>query len=293
VLGFLLQQVPEIPLEGWVESFVDFITSETFEGFFDALEGFLNLLVDVLEAGLTFLPPLVMVAVFAGLAWLVSNWRIALLTAAGLLLLQGLRLWEDAMLTLALVIAATAVALVVGIPLGIVAAKSRGVETVLRPVLDFMQTMPAFVYLVPAIVLLGLGAAPALVAVVIFAMPPAVRLTMLGLQQVSKETVEAASAFGATGWQTLRKVELPLAMPTIMAGVNQVIMLSLSMVVIAALIGAGGLGEEVYQGLSQLDVGKSFKGGLGIVIIAILLDRITRNIRGGGAQKAGSGIKTA
>lgn len=293
MLGFLLQQVPEIPLEGWVESFVDFITSETFEGFFDALEGFLNLLVDVLEAGLTFLPPLVMVAVFAGLAWLVSNWRIALLTAAGLLLLQGLRLWEDAMLTLALVIAATAVALVVGIPLGIVAAKSRGVETVLRPVLDFMQTMPAFVYLVPAIVLLGLGAAPALVAVVIFAMPPAVRLTMLGLQQVSKETVEAASAFGATGWQTLRKVELPLAMPTIMAGVNQVIMLSLSMVVIAALIGAGGLGEEVYQGLSQLDVGKSFKGGLGIVIIAILLDRITRNIRGGGAQKAGSGIKTA
>jgi len=290
VLGFLLQQVPEIPLEGWVESFVDFITSETFEGFFDALEGFLNLLVDVLEAGLTFLPPLVMVAVFAGLAWLVSNWRIALLTAAGLLLLQGLRLWEDAMLTLALVIAATAVALVVGIPLGIVAAKSRGVETVLRPVLDFMQTMPAFVYLVPAIVLLGLGAAPALVAVVIFAMPPAVRLTMLGLQQVSKETVEAASAFGATGWQTLRKVELPLAMPTIMAGVNQVIMLSLSMVVIAALIGAGGLGEEVYQGLSRLDVGLSFEGGIGIVIIAVILDRITRTVARG---KEKTGIKTA
>lgn len=290
MLGFLLQQVPEIPLEGWVESFVDFITSETFEGFFDALEGFLNLLVDVLEAGLTFLPPLVMVAVFAGLAWLVSNWRIALLTAAGLLLLQGLRLWEDAMLTLALVIAATAVALVVGIPLGIVAAKSRGVETVLRPVLDFMQTMPAFVYLVPAIVLLGLGAAPALVAVVIFAMPPAVRLTMLGLQQVSKETVEAASAFGATGWQTLRKVELPLAMPTIMAGVNQVIMLSLSMVVIAALIGAGGLGEEVYQGLSRLDVGLSFEGGIGIVIIAVILDRITRTVARG---KEKTGIKTA
>ncbi|BBL79916.1 glycine betaine transport system permease protein OpuAB [Rubrobacter xylanophilus] len=287
-----LQQVPEIPLESWIESFVDFITSETFEGFFDALEGSLNLLVDVLETGLTALPPLVMVVVFAVLAWLVSNWRIALLTVAGLLLLQGLGLWEDAMLTLALVIASTAVALVVGIPLGIVAAKSRGVETVLRPVLDFMQTMPAFVYLVPAIVLLGLGAAPALVAVVIFAMPPAVRLTMLGLQQVSKETVEAASAFGATGWQTLRKVELPLAMPTIMAGVNQVIMLSLSMVVIAALIGAGGLGEEVYQGLSQLDVGKSFKGGLGIVIIAILLDRITRNIRGS-ARGAGSGMKTA
>ncbi|QYJ14790.1 Glycine betaine transport system permease protein OpuAB [Rubrobacter xylanophilus DSM 9941] len=285
-----LQQIPEIPLESWVESFVDFITSETFEGFFDALEGSLNLLVDVLEGGLTALPPLVMVVVFAVLAWLVSNWRIALLTVAGLLLIQSLRLWEDAMLTLALVIASTAVALVVGIPLGIVAAKSRGVETVLRPVLDFMQTMPAFVYLVPAIVLLGLGAAPALVAVVIFAMPPAVRLTMLGLQQVSKETVEAASAFGATGWQTLRKVELPLAMPTIMAGVNQVIMLSLSMVVIAALIGAGGLGEEVYQGLSQLDVGKSFKGGLGIVIIAILLDRITRNIARG---KEKIGIKTA
>jgi len=291
MLAFI-QPVPRIPLGERVEDVVSFVT-ENFEWFFSFLESVLTSLVDALSTVLTALPPLAVLGAFYGLAWLVSNWRIALLTAAGLLLLQGLRLWEDAMLTLALVIAATAVALVVGIPLGIVAAKSRGVETVLRPVLDFMQTMPAFVYLVPAIVLLGLGAAPALVAVVIFAMPPAVRLTMLGLQQVSKETVEAASAFGATGWQTLRKVELPLAMPTIMAGVNQVIMLSLSMVVIAALIGAGGLGEEVYQGLSQLDVGKSFKGGLGIVIIAILLDRITRNIRGGGAQKAGSGIKTA
>ncbi|ABG04518.1 binding-protein-dependent transport systems inner membrane component [Rubrobacter xylanophilus DSM 9941] len=288
MLAFI-QPVPRIPLGERVEGVVSFVT-ENFEWFFSFLESVLTSLVDALSTVLTALPPLAVLGAFYGLAWLVSNWRIALLTAAGLLLLQGLRLWEDAMLTLALVIAATAVALVVGIPLGIVAAKSRDVETVLRPVLDFMQTMPAFVYLVPAIVLLGLGAAPALVAVVIFAMPPAVRLTMLGLQQVSKETVEAASAFGATGWQTLRKVELPLAMPTIMAGVNQVIMLSLSMVVIAALIGAGGLGEEVYQGLSRLDVGLSFEGGIGIVIIAVILDRITRTVARG---KEKTGIKTA
>jgi len=139
-----------------------------------------------------------------------------------------------------------------------------------------MQTMPAFVYLVPMVVFLGLGATPALVATVIFAAPPAVRLTLLGIQQVPQNTVEAAQAFGATPWQTLRKVELPQALPTIMAGVNQVIMLALSMVVIAALVGAGGLGEAVVRGLSQLDVGRAFIGGVGIVIIAIYLDRITR-----------------
>jgi glycine betaine/proline transport system permease protein len=146
----------------------------------------------------------------------------------------------------------------------------------LRPVLDVAQTMPAFVYLVPIVVLLGIGAGPALIATVIFAMPPAVRLTMLGIQQVPKDTVEAAHAFGATSWQTLFKVELPLSLKTIMAGVNQVIMLSLSMVVIAGLAGAGGLGEPVVTGLSQLDVGISFVGGVGIVVIAIMLDRITR-----------------
>src|SRR5215217_4200174 len=161
--------------------------------------------------------------------------------------------------------------LIIGIPLGIISAKSRPIEAAMKPTLDIMQTMPAFVYLVPMVVFLGLGAGPALVATVIFAAPPAVRLTLLGIQQVPQNTVEAAQAFGATPWQTLRKVELPQALPTIMAGVNQVIMLALSMVVIAALVGAGGLGGTVVRGLSQLDVGRAFIGGVGIVIIAIYL----------------------
>jgi glycine betaine/proline transport system permease protein len=206
----------------------------------------------------------------------------------GLLFVISLDLWDAAMQTLALVLASTAVALAIGIPIGIIAAKSAAIEAAIRPILDIAQTMPAFVYLVPIVVLLGIGAGPALIATVIFAMPPAVRLTMLGIQQVPKDTVEAAQAFGATPWQTLFKVELPLSLKTIMAGVNQVIMLSLSMVVIAGLAGAGGLGEPVVTGLSQLNVGISFVGGVGIVVIAIMLDRITRaRARGdkGGASK--------
>jgi glycine betaine/proline transport system permease protein len=181
------------------------------------------------------------------------------------------------MLTVALVLSSSIVALALGIPTGILAAQFRVVEALIGPILDFMQTMPPFVYLIPGVVLFGLGIVPALVVTVIFAAPPAIRLTLLGIQQVSKETVEASEAFGATPWQTLIKVELPQAMPTIMAGVNQVIMLSLSMVVIAALIGASGLGENVQRALSQLDVGHGFTAGLGIVLIAIVLDRITRH----------------
>jgi glycine betaine/proline transport system permease protein len=206
----------------------------------------------------------------------------------------SLGLWEEAMVTLALVLAATVVCLIIGIPVGIVAAKNRGVEAAVRPILDFMQTMPAFVYLVPVVVLLSLGNPPAIIATVVFAMPPAVRLTMLGIQQVPKETVEAAHAFGATPWQTLLKVELPLSLRSIMAGINQVIMLSLSMVVIAALAGAGGLGVPVLQGLGQLNVGLSFVGGVGIVILAVILDRITRGMeRGkGGLPNFRSGKKS-
>jgi glycine betaine/proline transport system permease protein len=217
-----------------------------------------------------------MVVILGVIALLLAGWRVALFTVLGLLFVISLDLWEAAMQTLALVLAATVVALAIGIPIGIIAAKSAAVEGAIRPVLDVAQTMPAFVYLVPIVVLLGIGAGPALIATVIFAMPPAVRLTMLGIQQVPKDTVEAAHAFGATPWQTLFKVELPLSLKTIMAGVNQVIMLSLSMVVIAGLAGAGGLGEPVVTGLSQLNVGISFVGGVGIVVIAIMLDRVTR-----------------
>lgn len=269
--------IPQIPLDEWSTSFVDFVTNR-FSGFFDLLQLVIGFFVDMFQTVLTYPPPLLMVAILALIAWFLSGWRVALFTLIGFLLLISMRLWDQSMLTLALVLSATVVSLVIGIPLGILAVQYRVLETVIKPILDFMQTMPAFVYLIPGVVLLGLGNVPALLVTVIFSMPPAIRLTMLGIQQVSRETVEASQAFGATSWQTLIKVELPQAMPTIMAGVNQVIMLALSMVVIAALIGAGGLGAEVQRGLAQLDVGTGFEGGLGIVIIAIVLDRITRNV---------------
>jgi glycine betaine/proline transport system permease protein len=276
MLAFLQSElIPSIPLAEWTESAVEWIT-DTFEGAFDVLSSAIDAVVGSLEYVLLAPPELIMVAILGVIALLLAGWRVALFTVLGLVFVISLDLWEAAMQTLALVLAATVVALVIGIPIGIIAAKSEAVEAVLRPILDIAQTMPAFVYLVPTVVLLGIGAGPALIATVVFAMPPAVRLTMLGIQQVPKDTVEAAHAFGATSWQTLTKVELPLSLRTIMAGVNQVIMLSLSMVVISGLVGAGGLGEPVVAGLGQLDVGISFVGGLGIVVIAIMLDRITR-----------------
>ena len=275
--GILADIIPTIPLAQWVNNFVDWVTN-AFAGPFDVVKTVLGAFVTAIQSILTGPPELVVVAVLTALAWFLAGWRVALFTVIGLLFTISLGLWQDTMLTLALVIAATIVSLIIGIPVGVLAARSAHVEAATKPVLDVMQTMPSFVYLIPMAILLGLGNVPALIATVIFAMPPAIRLTMLGIQQVPRETVEAAHAFGATPGQTLIKVELPLALPTIMAGVNQVIMLALSMVVIAALIGGGGLGAVVVTGLSQLDVGKGFVGGLAIVIIAMILDRVTRNV---------------
>src|SRR5918994_773376 len=288
--------VPRIPLAEWTESGVEWIT-DTFDGAFDLLDTVIDIVIGTLEFVLLSPPALVMVVILGVIALLLAGWRVALFTVLGLLFVISLDLWEAAMQTLALVLAATIVALAIGIPIGIIAAKSAAVEGAIRPVLDVAQTMPAFVYLVPIVVLLGIGAGPALIATVIFAMPPAVRLTMLGIQQVPKDTVEAANAFGATSWQTLVKVELPLSLKTIMAGVNQVIMLSLSMVVIAGLAGAGGLGEPVVTGLSQLNVGISFVGGGGLAGIALILGRgssaIAKQDGGGGprifSRRKGSG----
>jgi len=273
----LAESNPVIPLNKWTDNFVGWVTN-TFAGPFDVIRNIVGTFVDALQNLLTGPPTLLMIAILSLIALYLAGWRIGLFTAVGLLLIAGLGLWQDSMVTLSLVIAATIISLLIGVPIGVVSAKSSRVQTVVKPILDVMQTMPSFVYLIPMAILLGLGNVPALIATVIFAMPPAIRLTMLGIQQVPHETVEASEAFGATTWQTLIKVELPLSLPSIMAGVNQVIMLSLSMVVIAALVGAGGLGAVVVTGLSQLDVGEGFVGGVGIVIIAMILDQVTRHM---------------
>lgn len=292
------QIIPEdwIPLEGWVNSAQEYIT-DRFDGFFDVLQEILDAFVEALMFVLVAPPALLLILLLTAVAFFVAGWRVGLFTVLGLLTIVGLGLWEESMETLALTLAATVVSLAIGIPIGIIAAKNRGFETFIRPVLDVMQTLPAFVYLVPVVVLLSTGNPPALIATVIFATPPAVRLTMLGIQQVPKETVEAAHAFGSTPWQTLSKVELPLSLRSIMAGVNQVIMLSLSMAVIAGLVGFGGLGEIVVAGLGQLNVGQAMVGGVGIVILAIILDRVTRGLertkdKGGGISKVFSGKRS-
>src|SRR5918911_2571741 len=273
MLAFLQTDlIPKIPLEQWANKAITWII-EHFGGFFEILKGVIEGIVGIMQFVLTAPPTLLTVAILAVIAYFLSGWRMALFTVIGLLFVISLGLWGDAMLTLALILVAATISLVIGIPIGIIAAKSRGLEEAIRPVLDLMQTMPAFVYLVPFVILLGLGAGPALIATVIFATPPAGRVKMMGIQQVPKDTVEAAHAFGATPWQTLFKVELPLSLNLIRAGVNQVIMLSLSMVVIAGLVGAGGLGNPVVSGLQQLNIGLSLTGGVGGVILPPVLGR--------------------
>ncbi|HET8727684.1 MAG TPA: proline/glycine betaine ABC transporter permease, partial [Alphaproteobacteria bacterium] len=216
------------------------------------------------------------------------GWKFALTAAGAIVLILGMELWEETMSSLALILSSTLVSLAIGIPLGIWAARRNVVETAVRPVLDLMQTLPPFVYLIPAAMFFGLGKVPGAIATIIFSMPPAVRLTNLGIRQVQKEIVEAGQAFGCTDRQLLFRVQIPNAMPSIMAGVNQTIMLSLSMVVIASMIGAGGLGNEVLKGIQRLDIGLGFEGGFGVVILAILLDRITQSF--GRRRTAASGF---
>ncbi|MDN3309474.1 ABC transporter permease subunit [Microbacterium oryzae] len=206
---------------------------------------------------------------------LARGWVFGIGSGVGLLLIAAVDQWDNAMSSLALIIVATVWALVLSIPLGIAAAKSDLVSKVLRPVLDFLQTMPAFVYLIPALLLFRVGVAPGIFATIVFAMAPGVRLTELGIRGVDREVVEAGHAFGSTGGRILRQIQLPLALPTIMAGVNQVIMLALSMVVIAGMVGAGGLGGDVVASLNRLDTALGVEAGLSVVILAIILDRLT------------------
>jgi glycine betaine/proline transport system permease protein len=224
--------------------------------------------------------------IFALIGLLVRGWIFAIGSLLGFLLIIGMDQWTAAMQTLALVVVASVIAVIIAIPVGILAARKRGASAVIRPIMDLMQTMPAFVWLVPVVTLFSIGVVPGVIATIIFALPPGVRLTELGIRNVDHEIVEAANAFGATPRQTLFGVQLPLALPTIMAGVNQVIMLALSMAVIAGLVGAEGLGGQVTSAIATLDLGLGFEAGLSVVILAIYLDRVTAGI-GQGTHKTG------
>ena len=267
----------DIPVGEFFEFLINWLTNNL-GGFFDVITVTVKTFLTGIENLLLFPHPAIMILLLATLAWYVSGKGVGIFTILGLVLVEGMNMWDGTMETLALIITAVFIALLIGVPLGIWASKSKTVENVIRPILDFMQTMPAFVYLIPAVLFFGLGEVPGIIATLIFAMPPAVRLTNLGIRQVPEEIREAALAFGSDSKQMLFKVELPVAMPTILAGVNQTIMLALSMVVIAALIGAGGLGQPVVEGLQRLDIGLGFEGGLAIVILAVFLDRVTQSL---------------
>lgn len=263
-----------IPVGDWADSLVDWLTSNL-SALFGFIADALRWLFDLAELAFSTPPFWVVILVLAAVALLAKSWKLALATVVGLLLIVGMDQWDNAMATIALVVVASLIATVIAIPLGIWAARSSAVSTVLRPVLDFMQTMPAFVYLLPAVILFRVGVVPGIVATIIFAMAPGVRFTELGIRQVDREVVEAGQAFGATPGRILRQVQLPLALPTIMAGINQLIMLSLSMVVIAGMVGAPGLGQPVVQSLQSVNIGLGAEAGLAVVILAMYLDRVT------------------
>ena len=260
-----------------IDTAVNYIL-DNFSPFLDLIASAIGFVTGTIQDALLALPMPIGIAIFVAL----SLWRVGLgfglLTGIALWLVDHMGLWSAMMETLSLVIASTLMAMIIGLPLGIAMARKDSVAAIVRPILDLMQTMPAFVYLIPAAMFFGLGAVPGAIATVIFAMPPVVRLTNLGIRQVHHEFIEAGNAFGCTSTQLLFKIQLPNALPSIMAGINQTIMLSLSMVVIASMIGAGGLGNTVLTGIQRLDVGTGFEGGLAVVILAVILDRITQSL---------------
>jgi glycine betaine/proline transport system permease protein len=266
----------KIPLGKWVEGIFDFVKEHAafaFNAFSDGLGFLIDGLIELMQAT----PALVLVALCAALTyWLHRSVGLVALVVFSLLLILNLGYWDETIETLALVIFATGLCMLIGVPLGIAAAHRPWLYTAIRPVLDLMQTIPTFVYLIPALILFGLGVVPGLISTIIFALPAPVRLTYLAVASAPKPLIEAGEAFGATNRQLLWKVELPHAMPTIMAGLTQCIMLSLSMVVIAALVGADGLGEPVVRALNTVNIAQGFEAGLAIVLVAIMLDRICK-----------------
>lgn len=269
---------PKVPLGTWVNDIVGFLQND-FSPFFNGVRLVIEKMAHALVWFFSIGPPYLWIIVIALIAWWLVNWKVGLLSLIGLWLINNLGYWPQLVDTLSLVVMSVVIAIIIGIPVGIWMSQKDTAQSVITPILDFMQTMPAFVYLIPSVIFFDLGMVPGIIATVIFSMPPTVRLTNLGIRQVPGDLIEAANAFGSTTGQRLTKVQLPLAVPTLMAGINQSIMLSLSMVVISSLVGAPGLGTVVYQAVSQVNVGKGFEGGLSLVIIAMILDRVSQNVR--------------
>lgn len=281
-----MNSIPKIPVGNWIDHFVTFL-NDNIKGFFDVISAIVDGIVSFIVLVLTFPPALILILIVGVIAWFSSKkWSFTILSMIGLLFILNLGYWQETMDTLALVLTSVLISIIVGIPLGIWASQSEKTARIITPILDFMQTMPAFVYLIPALFFFGIGVVPGVISSVIFAMPPTIRLTNLGIREVPADLVEAANAYGSTTKQKLFKVQLPLATKTIMAGINQSIMLSLSMVVIASLVGAPGLGAEVYRAVSRLEVGTGFEAGISIVILAIILDRITQYFGNRSNQRA-------
>ncbi|GKQ42545.1 glycine/betaine ABC transporter permease [Companilactobacillus sp. RD055328] len=273
-----LLAIQKIPLAQWIDSLVDELTK--FTGFFNVISNFINGIINGFQWVFDLLPAWLFILIILGLTYYANKGKqkygLLIFELLGLMLIINLGFWRDMTQTLTLVLTATLISLIIGIPLGILMGKSNTAEVILKPILDFMQTMPAFVYLIPAVAFFGIGMMPGVFASVIFAMPPTVRMTNLGIRQVPTELIEASESYGSTEWQKLIKVQLPLAKSTMMAGINQSMMLSLSMVVIASMIGAMGLGTRVYFAVGRNDAGNGFAAGLAIVILAIILDRLTQ-----------------
>ncbi|KDM93184.1 glycine betaine/L-proline ABC transporter permease ProW [Photobacterium galatheae] len=276
-----------IPFDHWVEEGINWLVAN-FRPAFQAISVPIDYILTAFQTSLQSTPALLMIFLIMILAWQIAGPRMGVASLISLLLIGAIGAWDQAMVTLALVLTSVFFCLLIGLPTGIWLARSEKAAKVIRPVLDAMQTTPAFVYLVPIVMLFGIGNVPGVVVTIIFALPPIIRLTILGIRQVPEELIEAAHSFGANPKQMLYKVQLPLAMPTIMAGVNQTLMLALSMVVIASMIAVGGLGQMVLRGIGRLDMGLAAIGGLGIVILAILLDRLTQAM---GASERGKAYR--
>lgn len=271
----VLDFIPRVPVSEWISNIIDWLTANL-AWLFGAIQDGGTWFMDAVTDGLLLIPPIVFILIMVALAFFSTKkkWGLPLFTFIGLVYIQNQGLWEPLMYTFTLVIVASLISIIIGVPAGILMAKSKIANVILTPILDFMQTMPAFVYLIPAVAFFGIGMVPGVFSAVIFALPPTVRFTNLGIRQVSEEMVEAAESFGSTGAQRLFKVELPLAKATMMAGINQTVLLALSMVVIASMIGAPGLGERVINALQRAQVGPGFVSGLALVVLAIILDRI-------------------